>query len=252
MSLSRRILPTLVAGALLGGCATNDPNRQAKTGAAVGAVLGAVVGHQLDDKAGRWVGAAVGALAGAGVGGYMDKQQREFEQDLSNERARHQIEVQRMRDDTLKVNLDSEVSFDYDSAIIKPTFLPTLDKLAGLIAKYNQTVVHIVGHTDSTGSDAINNPLSINRAASVRDYLAARGVPISSMTIDGRGSREPVASNDTPDGRAIPPATIHRQRYGSVSPARSPVPSVPQRSVSPSGQRSTRPRPRGCSRYRPR
>jgi len=203
MSLSRRILPTLVAGALLGGCATNDPNRQAKTGAAVGAVLGAVVGHQLDDKAGRWVGAAVGALAGAGVGGYMDKQQREFEQDLSNERARHQIEVQRMRDDTLKVNLDSEVSFDYDSAIIKPTFLPTLDKLAGLIAKYNQTVVHIVGHTDSTGSDAYNQRLSEERARSVEDYFARRGVPPSRMRSEGRGEQEPRADNRTEAGRQL-------------------------------------------------
>jgi len=62
--------------------------------------------------------------------------------------------------------------------------------------------VSIIGHTDSTGSDAINNPLSVNRAASVRDYLTARGVPVAAIAIDGRGSREPVASNDTADGRA--------------------------------------------------
>jgi outer membrane protein OmpA-like peptidoglycan-associated protein len=62
--------------------------------------------------------------------------------------------------------------------------------------------VRIVGHTDSTGSDAINNPLSVNRAQSARDYLVARGVNSSRISIDGRGSREPIADNATESGRA--------------------------------------------------
>jgi len=203
MQISHRRVVLLVAVALLGGCATNDPNRQAKTGAAVGAVVGAVVGHQLDHRSGKWVGAAVGALAGAGVGNYMDKQQQEMESTLANERARHQIEVQRLQDDTLRLNLDSEISFDFDSAVVKPTFLPTLDKLADLIAKYNQTVVHIIGHTDSKGSDAYNQRLSEERARSVEEYFARRGVPLDRIRSEGRGEAEPRADNATEAGRQL-------------------------------------------------
>jgi outer membrane protein OmpA-like peptidoglycan-associated protein len=203
MYVFRRFLTVAVAGALLGGCATDDPYRQAKTGAAIGAVVGAVVGHQLDDKSGRWVGAAVGALAGAGVGTYMDRQQQDFEQTLASERDQHQIEVQRMQDDTLKLNLDSEVSFDYDSAVVKPAFLSSLDKLADLVLKYNQTVVHIVGHTDSTGSDAYNQRLSEQRALSVADHFGRRGIPQSRMRSEGRGELEPRADNGTEAGRQL-------------------------------------------------
>ncbi|MCB1788368.1 MAG: OmpA family protein [Chromatiaceae bacterium] len=205
--MNNRLHQTLIACAVavsLGGCATDsDPNQRAKIGAVAGAVAGAVLGHQLDDDAGRYVGAAVGALAGGAAGHYMDNQQRDFENSLARERAANQLEIERMRDDTLKLTLDSEVSFDFGKANIKSSFRPSLDKLAQLLLKYDRTVVHIVGHTDSVGSDAFNQQLSEERAYSVADYLASYGVPRQRLRTEGRGEREPRADNATEAGRQL-------------------------------------------------
>lgn len=125
MSSMTKTTIALVAAAVLAGCATDDPNRRAKTGAAIGAVAGAILGHQVDGKSGRYVGAALGALAGSGAGCYMDNQQKEFEQALLEEQRNKQLEIERLRDDTLKLSLDSEVSFDVDQSVIKPAFQPS-------------------------------------------------------------------------------------------------------------------------------
>jgi outer membrane protein OmpA-like peptidoglycan-associated protein len=193
----------LTAVLALGGCATDDPHQRAKVGAAVGAVAGAVLGHQLDDSSGRWVGAAVGALAGGAVGNYMDTQQREFETELERERQANELEIERLRDDTLKLTLDSEVSFDFAKADIKPAFRSSLDKLAALIIKYNRTVVHVVGHTDSIGSELYNQQLSERRAQAVADYLVDYGVPRDRLRTEGRGEGEPRATNETEAGRQL-------------------------------------------------
>jgi outer membrane protein OmpA-like peptidoglycan-associated protein len=186
------------------GCATqNDPNERAKIGAAVGAVTGAIIGHQIDSDAGRWVGAAIGAAAGGGVGHYMDNQQREFEEAMRREQEANQLEIERLRDETLKLTLDSEVSFDFAKADIKPAFRSSLDKLAALIMKYDRTVVHVVGHTDNIGSEAYNQGLSERRAASVHDYLVNYGVPPHRLRMEGRGMREPRADNSTEAGRQL-------------------------------------------------
>ena len=186
------------------GCATeNDPHKRAKIGAAAGAVAGAVLGHQVDGKSGRYVGAVVGALAGGGVGHYMDNQQAEFESAMQRERDANQLEIERLRDDTLKLTVDSEVSFDFNKADIKPTFRPSLDKLSQLIMKYDRTVVHVVGHTDNIGSDAYNQTLSERRAQGVGDYLAGYGVPRQRLRTEGRGEREPRADNASAAGRQL-------------------------------------------------
>ena len=188
----------------VGGCATqNDPNQRAKIGAAVGAVAGAVLGHQINDDSGKWVGAAVGALAGGAVGHYMDNQQRDFEAAMQREREANQLEIERLRDDTLKLTVDSEVSFDFGKADIKPAFRPSLDKLASLLVKYDRTVVHVVGHTDSVGSDAYNQQLSEERARRVGDYLVTYGVPRERLRTEGRGEREPRDTNATAAGRQL-------------------------------------------------
>lgn len=189
---------------VVSGC-TNpaDPNRKTKTGAMVGAVAGAVIGHQVSHKHGAYVGAALGALAGGGAGYYMDKQQKELEEQLAREQAAHELEIQRMKDDSLKLILDSEVSFDFDSAAIKHGFKSTLDKLADVIQKYDKTIIHVVGHTDSVGSDAYNQRLSERRARAVGDYLASRGVNASRVQTEGRGEREPRATNATEAGRQL-------------------------------------------------
>ncbi len=193
----------VLAAMLVVGCATDDPNRRAKTGAAIGAVAGAVLGHQLDDDSGKFVGAAVGAIAGGVVGNYMDKQEQDFNQALAEEQQDHAIEIERLKDDTLKLSLDSEVSFDFDRAEIKPAFQPTLDKLADVLIKYNRTVVHVLGHTDSLGTEAYNLELSKRRANAVGDYLMTRGVPGDRLQMEGRGEGEPRATNDTEAGRQL-------------------------------------------------
>lgn len=193
---------TLTVG--LGACATqNDPHQRAKVGAAAGAVAGAVLGHQLDDDAGRWVGAAVGALAGGAVGHYMDGQEQAFETALQDESDANELEIERLRDDTLKLTVDSEVSFDFGRAEIKPAFRTSLDKLARLLLKYDRTVVHVVGHTDNVGSDEFNLTLSRRRADSVADYLSDYGVPRQRFRTDGHGEREPRAENSTEAGRQL-------------------------------------------------
>ena len=181
----------------------NDPNRRAKTGAIVGAAAGAVLGHQISHGSGAAVGAAVGALAGGGVGHYMDNQQAEFEQALAAEQEAHQLEIERMRDDSLRLTLDSEISFDFDSAVIKGAFRDSLTRLSDVISKYDQTVVHIIGHTDSVGNDAYNQRLSERRAESVAGFLMNNGVRAGRLHTEGRGEREPRATNDTEAGRQL-------------------------------------------------
>ncbi len=196
-------IAVLGVSSLVAACATNDPNRRAKIGAGVGAVAGAVLGHQIKHGSGKFVGAAVGALAGGLVGNYMDKQEQDFNQALEEEQRRNDLEIERLKDDTLKLSLNSEVSFDFDRAEIKPAFEPTLDKLAAILKKYNRTVVHIIGFTDSVGSAEYNKRLSERRARAVADYLISQGVPSDRIRTEGRGEREPRATNATEAGRQL-------------------------------------------------
>lgn len=198
----KKVLVIAVAVALA-GCAADDPNQRAKTGAAIGAVAGAVLGHQLDGRSGRYAGAAVGALAGAGVGHYMDNQQKEFDTALATEQRNNDIEIQRLQDETLKIDISSEVSFDFGSAAIKPAFRTTLDKVADVLKRYDRSVVHVVGHTDSVGSEAYNQRLSEQRAQSVIDYFASVGVARDRLRAEGRGETEPRDSNATEAGRQL-------------------------------------------------
>ncbi|GAB4296447.1 MAG: OmpA family protein [Methylophaga sp.] len=201
--MKKLVLATLVA-AVLSGCATDDPNKRTKTGAAIGAAAGALLGYAVDDGTGGVVaGAAVGALAGAGVGMYMDKQQQEFEAALADEQARNELRIQQLENETLKIDIASEVSFDFDRADLKPAFTPTLNKVADILQRYPKTVIHVVGHTDSVGSESYNQLLSERRAQSVVDFLASRGVEQSRLYATGRGELEPRASNDTEAGRQL-------------------------------------------------
>lgn len=186
------------------GCATSDPNRRAKTGAAVGAVVGGVVGHQTKgDQTGRVLGAAVGAITGAAVGDYMDKQQQELDKSMEEEQQQKALEIERLNDDTVKLSLSSEVSFDFDSARIKPAFHDTLNKLGDVIKKYDRTIVHVVGFTDSKGSESYNMELSKRRAEAVVAYLVEQSVPASRLRAEGRGESEPRDSNETEAGRQL-------------------------------------------------
>lgn len=200
-SFKKLALMTALA-ASVAGCATDGSLNRSQTGAAVGAVAGAILGHQVDDDKGRYVGALAGALAGSAVGKYMDEQQRELEAQLRREQAADEIQISRLTDNTLKLDLSSEVSFDIDSARINRGFYQSLDKVASVLADYPQTAVHIIGHTDSTGSDAYNHQLSVQRATSVKGYLTRKGVNEPRTRTEGRGENAPVASNATSDGRS--------------------------------------------------
>ena len=201
--MKKALIVGLIAVSLT-SCATNDPNQRAKYGAAAGAVAGALLGHSVENnKKGVLIGAAVGALAGAGVGNYMDKQQQELEAALAAERANHALEVQRLQDETLKIDIASEVSFDFGSANLKSAFTPTLEKVANILQRYPNTVIHVVGHTDRVGSESYNMTLSQNRAESVVGYFAARGVMRDRLVATGRGESEPRATNETEAGRQL-------------------------------------------------
>ncbi len=203
--LALLLIPALVAT----GCATDgqssssSSNSRATTGAVLGAIAGAVAGHQMDKKRGALVGAVVGAAAGGAIGQQMDKQQQEFEEQLAAEQRANQIEIERVREDTLKLTLNNEVSFKFNSADLEPGFKPSLNKLAEVLMNNPNTAITIVGHTDDKGSDSYNMQLSLRRAESVVAYLRSRGVASSRLSAEGRGESEPRASNATADGRAM-------------------------------------------------
>ena len=199
---------TLVFGAataalLITGCAdTNmsDTQRRTATGAGVGALAGAVLSSSTGGKAGT--GAVVGAGLGA-LGTYMwsqnmEKQKREMEQATQGTG----IGVTQTADNQLKMDIPSDISFDSGRSEVKGDFSRVLDRFASSLRDNPNTDVRIVGHTDNTGSDAINNPLSVDRATSTRNYLTARGVSNARIRVEGQGSYQPIASNSTPDGRA--------------------------------------------------
>lgn len=194
------LVSILTAG--LSACASDGSISRSQTGAAVGAVAGAILGHQVDGDKGRYVGAVAGALAGSAVGKYMDEQQRELEAQLQREQASEEIQISRLADNTLKLDLSSEVSFDINSARINRGFYQSLNKVASVLADYPQTAVHIIGHTDSTGTDAYNQQLSMKRAASVKGYLTNQGVYEPRTRTEGRGESVPVASNANSEGRS--------------------------------------------------
>jgi len=177
-----------------------DTQRRTATGAGVGALAGAVIGSATGGHAGT--GAVVGAGVGA-LGTYiwsqnMERQKREMEQATQGTG----IGVTQTANNQLKLDIPSDISFDTGRSEIKGNFAPVLDRFAAGLRDNQNTDVQIVGHTDSTGSDAINNPLSVDRATSTRNYLTARGVSGSRIDTEGRGSYQPIASNNTEDGRA--------------------------------------------------
>lgn len=193
---------------LLAGCTTHADGTQSvnKTavGAGVGALAGGVLGNRLDkDKRGRGtvIGALAGAAAGGGLGYMMDRQEADLREQLAGERAQHAVEIERVRDDLLKLTLASEVSFDVNSATVKPSFKPSLGKVAEVLQRYDSRVT-VVGHTDSSGAESYNQQLSERRAQAVLDELVRQGVPYQRLSATGRGEYEPRADNASASGRA--------------------------------------------------
>ncbi len=202
------IIACLIGAAALTACTTTDPytgqtvRSNTRTGALVGAAVGAGLGYLSNDKSeqGRknaLIGAGVGALAGAGVGAYMDKQQAELRRQLADTG----VTVTR-QGDNIVLNMPSDVTFAFDRSDIQPQFFPVLDDVAGTLNQYPQTLIDVVGHADSVGSDEYNQALSERRASSVANYLVSRNVMPARLYVAGMGERQPIASNDTDAGRA--------------------------------------------------
>lgn len=197
--------------ALLGAaaCTTTDPYSSAPrrnntaTGAVAGAVGGALLGYLTNTSNGEQgrknalIGAGVGALAGGAVGNYMDRQQRALEAELSGTG----VGVAR-QGDNLVLRMPSDVSFATNQSTIDTRFMPVLNDVANVLQQYDRSLVDIIGHTDSSGGDAINQPLSERRASSVASYLIERGVMRERLYVAGVSSRNPIADNGTPEGRA--------------------------------------------------
>ena len=205
-------LVSLAASSLgLSGCAelpnytTGSRGGDTAVGAGAGAVAGAAIGRATSGGSpGR--STAQGALAGAALGalgGYLWSNRMEAQKQRMEAATRGTgVEVTQTADNQLKLNIPSDISFDTGRADIKSNFRTVLDQFAQSLRDNPGSTVRIVGHTDSTGSDAVNNPLSVERAGSTRNYLVDRGVAGNRFAIDGRGEREPIADNNTDAGRA--------------------------------------------------
>ena len=194
------------AGSLAGCANKGETERTTGTGAAIGAVAGGLLGAATaGGHTGRSAatGAAIGAAIGAGGGYLWSRHMQEQKATMEQATQGTGVNVTQTADNRLKLEIPSDVSFDTGRYDIKPQLRPVLDRFATTLNQNPVTHVTIVGHTDNTGTDAINQPLSVNRAAATRDYLVARGVATNRIAIDGRGPREPVADNATAAGRAM-------------------------------------------------
>jgi outer membrane protein OmpA-like peptidoglycan-associated protein len=175
-------------------CATKK-----QTGAAVGAGAGAVVGGAVGAAAGNTavgaiIGAAVGGAAGFIIGDYMDRQAAEMERDLEGAR------IERVGEG-IKITFDSGILFDVDRADLRPEAQQNLTELAGILNKYDDTIILVEGHTDSSGPEEHNMGLSRRRAESVAHYLSLQNVQPGRFSTIGYGEAQPIASNDSVDGR---------------------------------------------------
>ncbi len=203
----KKIIAVLAAAAFtLSACETmDDQQRRTATGAGVGAAAGAAIGAMGNDSnrgRGAAAGAAIGAAAGA-LGGYVWNKRMESQQKQIQQQAQGTgVEVTRTADNRLQIIVPGDIAFDSGQAVIRPNFRTALDNFGQSLQQNPSSTVTIIGHTDSTGSPAANEPLSLQRADATRDYLVSRGVASNRFSIDGRGAREPVASNDTEAGRA--------------------------------------------------
>ncbi|MEO9601495.1 OmpA family protein [Parasphingorhabdus sp.] len=207
MRINRSIITaaSLTALALTSGCVTNpETGNRTISKTAIGGLGGVVGGYLLgdilggrNDRTAKIVGAGLGGLAGAGIGYYMDEQEKKLRQQTAGTG----VDVTR-EGDSLILNMPSNVTFAVDSSAIDASFQATLAGVADTLSQYEKSYVDVLGHTDSTGSDAYNQSLSERRAESVANFLANSGVQRARLATRGYGESQPVASNSTEEGRA--------------------------------------------------
>jgi len=204
----KKIALLVTAGSFLAACTTTNPytgeQQISKTagGAAIGAAAGAlgglfVGGSSRAQRNAVLIGAGLGALAGGTIGNYMDRQEAELRAQLQGTG----VSVTRSGDQII-LNMPGNITFNTDQDAIKSQFYDVLNSVALVLNKYNQSLVDVFGHTDSTGSVAHNQDLSERRALSVAQYLHGRGVDGRRVSVVGYGSSRPIATNATQAGRA--------------------------------------------------
>jgi outer membrane protein OmpA-like peptidoglycan-associated protein len=208
MTFSRVPFAAAICGVLaLGACtdqvAQSGPGgldktqRSAAIGAGIGAVLGAATGRSGDRLEAAIKGAAVGGAAGAGIGYSLDRQEADLRQSIQNDG----VGITNTGD-RLIVTLPQDITFAVDSFAVRPDLQRDLRAVAGNLQAYPNSVIQIVGHTDSDGEAGYNQTLSERRASAVADILLSSGVPYNRIQTYGRGETQPVASNLTPEGKA--------------------------------------------------
>jgi outer membrane protein OmpA-like peptidoglycan-associated protein len=196
MQRASRTAAALAAAAVLAGCASwNKTAKGAAIGAGAGGAVGAAVGHATGSTVrGAIIGAAVGGAAGALIGRRMDQQAETLKQEIPG------AQVSRVGEG-IAVTFESGILFPFDSTQLQPAGRDNLRKLAASLADNAKTEVVIVGHTDAVGRPDYNYGLSERRARAATDYLSAQGVSRGRLKPSGRGEDEPIASNDSDDGR---------------------------------------------------
>ena len=199
----KKILALLMMTLLAISCTTapDGTKKVSKTGigAGIGAAAGAVIGQAIGkDTKGTLIGTAGGAAVGAVIGNIFDRQEKELKNKLDGSG----VKVERTGEGEIKLTAPENITFDTNSSVIKSRFTGSLNSVADVLKKYPDSNIVVSGHTDSTGNDSINNPLSVNRAAAVKAYLVGAGVAGSRVTSVGYGSKQPIASNSTANGRA--------------------------------------------------
>lgn len=186
------------------GCATDPYTRERKVsktgvGAGIGAAVGAGVGALVTrDTKGALIGAGIGALGGGAVGVYMDRQETKLRQQLEGSG----VSVTR-HGDNLILNMPGDVTFEVNQSDIKHQFYDVLNSVVMVLKEFQKTSIHVIGYTDSTGTFEYNIKLSERRAESVAAYFRAQGIHPARVLTQGRGPQNPIASNDTPEGRGL-------------------------------------------------
>ncbi|MBL8576256.1 MAG: OmpA family protein [Mesorhizobium sp.] len=206
--MMKKIVAVVAAVAFVSACSTDPFTGQQKVsntagGAALGAGLGALAGMAVGGSRNAQrnavlIGAGVGALTGGAIGATMDRNEADLRRQLQGTG----VSVTRVGDQVV-LNMPSDITFDVSQDAIKPSFRETLNSVAIVLNRYQQTVVDIFGHTDSTGSVAYNMALSERRALSVANYLAQQGVDSRRFAVTGFGPNRPIATNSTAEGRAL-------------------------------------------------
>jgi outer membrane protein OmpA-like peptidoglycan-associated protein len=201
-------LPMALAGAVLSGCTTleaysgdtqvSNTSKGAIAGGLIGAVIGAATAPK-DERAKRAIiGAGIGGVAGGGVGYYMDQQEKKLREELVGSG----VQVKRTEDGQIELIMPGNITFDVNSSEVADSFVPTLHSVGKVLNEYENTLVTISGHTDSSGSDSYNQLLSEQRATAVAHVILSEGIVVERVAARGFGESQPIADNSTAAGRA--------------------------------------------------